>query len=486
MDYRVPTEGTTPSARKLLAPDILVLKREFQAHDPTVLPNAVIAFCDWCAHEAGLPNDSVQPDAWLILHTSFYVGQVCNGGHGQFAGNSGMDRTILASVDAGLEALGLEALGAVFSRFVTVMASDQSLYDEVVDGCGFGNIPSVIETLDDAFFALHDADEFSQRTSDWLRRNPHVLALTPKEKRAREKEIVARTEALFAPLARLVAKTRRFWSRYASTPLTITTRDDFQAESSRLRTAFEVAMTEDDEKGVDAVIAGYRALHDACPADNRQRWIAQLSHLESKLLFAGQRWGRTDLLDQAADGIRRSLAENVDGAESLNAAIMWNKLGEALVGLAQIDPAKISAMPEALGAFDRAIAINEARACGQYTEIAGENWIGKAEAMILLAREADSAARLSIAGALLDEAPALQTMNGPALKAAAYADLLLLSPYDDVTDAEKQRIRCQLDDAIACERDNDGAIWSSPFRLKRLLHLRAHSRLAPTGDTTTM
>jgi hypothetical protein len=485
MDCRVLTDGVIPFARELLAPDILVLKSDFQSPDPTVLPNAVIAFCTWCVDELGLPHDTVQPDAWLIYHTDFYVGQVRNGGHGQFAGNSRMDRAVLVAVDAGLEALGLDDLGAIFGRFVSVMATDRALYNQAVDGCGFGDIPAAIKALDDAFFASHDADQFNQRTSDWLRRIPHVLALTPAEKRAREKKIVARTVVTSGPLARLVTKTRDFWSGYSDPHPIITTREDLAAAAARLGTAFQVAMTQNDEKRVDAVIAEYRAVRDACPPDDRQRWSAQLLHLESKLLLAGQRWGRTDLLGQAVAVIRHSIAEDGDEAQDHNAAYRWRALGEALVSIAQINSARISAMPEALAAFDRSIAIDEARAPGQIEGIAGENWVGKAEAVILLASEGEARARLSIATALLDEAPALQTMSGPARKAAAYADLLMVSPSENITDDAKWRTRCLLDAAIACERENDGAIWSSPFRLKRLLYLRAHPHLASARDAST-
>ncbi|MBB4617657.1 DMP19 family protein [Sphingomonas abaci] len=482
----MPTGTELPSTPQLFVPNILVLRCDFQDLDPTVLPNAVISFCNWCIHEADLPSECVQPDAWLLYCTSFYVGQVCNGGHGQFAGNSGMDHAFLAEVDAGLEAFGLNELRENFDQFVGIMLADQALHDKVVDGCGFGDIPSVIETLDDKFLDLFDVDQFSRRASEWLRCNPHVLALTPAEKWAEEKKIIAQTGGTSGPPAHPATKTGDFWTGYFDTRPPITTRDDFEAEAARLRKAFEVAMLEDDENGIDAVIAGYRALQDACPPDNRQRWSKQVLHLKSQLLLAGERWGRTDLLDQAADAIRQSIAEDGDKAEGPNAAFAWRALGEALVGLAQINPARISAMPEALAAFDRSIAIEEASAGGRDIGAAGENWIGKAEAMILLAKEEDYAARLSMARALLDEAPKLQTMAGPARMAAARADLLLMSPYDDITEAVKRRTRHMLDDAIACERDNDGAIWSSPFRLKRLQHLRAHPRLAAADDTLSM
>lgn len=482
----MPTETTMPSALEFLAPNILVLKCDFQDSDPTVLPNAVISFCNWCIHEADLPSDCVQPDAWLLYCTSFYVGQVCNGGHGQFAGNSGMDHAFLAEVDAGLEAFGLNELRENFDQFFSIMLADQALYDKVVDGCGFGDIPSVIRALDDKFLDLFDADQFSQRASEWLRCNPHVLALTPAEKWAEEKKIIAQTGVTSGPPAHSATKTSDFWTGYFDTRPPITTRDDFEAEAARLRKAFGVAMLENDENGIDAVIAGYRALQDACPPDNRQRWSKQSLHLDSKLSLAGERWGRADLLDQAVDAIRQSIAEDGDTAEDINAAFAWRTLGEALVSLAQINPARISAMPEALAAFDRSIAIEEAHAGGGDIGAAGENWIGKAEAMILLAKDENCAAQLSMARALLDEAPKLHTMSGPARMAAARADLLLISLYGDITEAVKRRTRNMLDDAIACERDNDGAIWSSPFRLKRLQHLRAHPRLAPADDTLRM
>lgn len=456
---------------ELLAPDILVTKRQFKDTDPSALTDAVIAFCDWCVNDAHLPRTSIQPDAWLIYYTSLYLGQVNNGGHGQFAGNTELDLDILAAVDDGLLKLGLEDLRAIFRRFTTVMAADKSMCQHVVEGAGFGDIPAIIAELDDAFFVCPDRHHFVERASDWLRGNLHLLALSPSEKRRQEKAIISSRKVPAtdtALLKTLLVKVRGIWKEAPRKPHRITTRDEFIVELHRLDRAFELAIADDDITGAEAVIADHVALFDNYrPCDHRSGG-EDLLRLGTKLLLMGERWGSVHLLERAADTIRRAIAEGCARPEGMNASYAWRALGDALVSAARIDSTRMPSLSEALTAFDQAIAVEAAKTrCA-----AGECWIGKAEAMILLATTGDRRARLSQARSTLDEAPALHTLAGPSRAAAAEADILLMLPEEDVTEAMKKQTRRMVNKAISVETDDEGAIWYSPFRLSRLQLLR--------------
>ena len=134
----------------LLAPEIWVTRAEIRSRYPDTMLFAVVGFCRWCTDEA-----------WLILHPSYYISQIRNGGHGQFAGNTGMKPEVLDDVEAGLERLGLSDLHTIFRRFRHALEADPALKRKTMEGYGFGDVPDVIRKLDDAFEASRDPSGFT-------------------------------------------------------------------------------------------------------------------------------------------------------------------------------------------------------------------------------------------------------------------------------------------------------------------------------------
>jgi hypothetical protein len=158
--------------------------------------------------EAWLIREEVQPDAWLIFDTSTYISEVRNGGHGQYAGNTRMRPEVLDAVEAALERLGLSELHGIFRRFRNVLEADPALKRKTMQGYGFGDVPGVIRALDDAFDKSEDPQRFYPRAESWLREAPTVVALTPREIRARQAAIVASNKRLHRRRAAVLRRSR--------------------------------------------------------------------------------------------------------------------------------------------------------------------------------------------------------------------------------------------------------------------------------------
>lgn len=489
----------------VLAPEILVTRAHCRERHPDTLPHALVEFCNWCLRDAALLREEVQADAWPIYYSSLYLGQVANGGHGQFAGDTGMDPFVVNAVERGLDLLELRDLSKIFGQFTSALLNDANLKASVMQGGGFGDIPPIVDALDTAFFASVDRDVFALRASAWLRRNPHVVAVTPREKKVREARIVA-ANALLAqrlgaatrarPREAILERVWRFWDltglrrpgasghvhlrrRFAALPPEWPLLLD--AELTSLRQRFDVAL-EDDAFQIDAVIAEYRDVHRRYELHAKPRWSHDISFLGGKLLLAGEKLGRVDLLGQAADAFGQAIAA-AGSQGTAGSTYEWLSLGEALVAAARLDDAAVPGLTEALGAFDRAIANSGAQA-----DLSGR-WglelacLGRAEALILLATGEDCAEHLAAARDLLDEVRDPATYPGKQRNAAAYAELLTLLPGTEDSEGERRRARRRLDVAIAREQDNDGAVWTSLGRLDRLRRLRADARLADAGSS---
>ncbi|HEU4881922.1 MAG TPA: hypothetical protein VFT45_06750 [Longimicrobium sp.] len=187
--------GKEPS-QGLLAPEIWVTRAELRSRNPDTLPEAVNRFYQWCIREAWLVREEVQPHAGMIYHSSYYLGEIYNGGHGQFAGNTGMKPEVLDDVEAGLERLGLTEIHAIFRRFRHTLEADPALKRKVMEGYGFGDVPDVVRDIDDAFERSGEPKLFQSRAASWLKQAPTVVALSPREIRARQAAILASNRLL--------------------------------------------------------------------------------------------------------------------------------------------------------------------------------------------------------------------------------------------------------------------------------------------------
>ncbi|MGZ8284442.1 MAG: DMP19 family protein [Allosphingosinicella sp.] len=487
------SEGSPLRSQGLLAPEILVAKADRRSRDPDTLVDAVIGFCNWCTEEAGLIREEVQPDAWTIYHSSYYIAQVHNGGHGQFAGNSGMKPKVLDDVETGLARLGLGDLLAIFGRFRRALDGSPALKRKAMEGGGFGDIPDLIREVDHAYFDSPEPERFNRQAAQWLKGAPTVAALTPREIRARKREIVASnrlierrraSETRRSPRRLLVDSALRLWDatglrrpgeswyeqlrrRVAVEP---NPSEELDEAFARLIDPFYDSVQDADHEGVDAILAAYRDLHARHRLEEKPRWPDYIRTYATRLLYAGDRMGRPDLLEQAADAWGRVLVLGPP-SNDYDPGVAWRSLAQALVALARLDERQVPAVSEALDALERALDIDSARDPGLGCR--ADDILGRAEAHLVLATREKRALHLRAAQEALGEARPWLRRDKRGQWRALDAERLALSPPVEVGAHDRSRALRGLDIEIVRESEEEGSPRAHPMRLKRLRRLRA-------------
>jgi len=475
----------------LIAPEILITRADLRARDPDALPDAVVRFCNWCLEEARLVREEVQPDAWLIYYSSFYIGQVKNGGHGQFAGNSEMKPDVLDDIEAGLGRLELNGLLTIFRRFRNLLDSDADLAKATIDGAGFGDIPDVISKLDDAFYNSSDSGRFSRQATNWLKGASTVLALTPRELRECQKAIMAGNALLDrrwaaatrqSPWLRLTDMAAVLWDKVGVRRPRETIVDQLRrriaADRPRewqigdiqgsLVQKIYPAVVDGNHEQVDIIFAGFRDLHAQYQMSTTDRWPDAIRMYASKLLFAGERLGRADLLEQAADAFGQTIATGTP--YKYDAGFDWRSLGQSLIQLGRLSERHRPGVLEAVDAFTNALTIDTAGPDLYGCRV--RSILGRAEAHLLLAAGGSGAEQLDAARDALAEARPLLRPDDRNRWGIVNAELLSLLPPAKVPARERVRAVRQLDIAITWETENDGDDQANPLRLQRLRRLR--------------
>ncbi|HEY0024801.1 MAG TPA: hypothetical protein VGB24_17945 [Longimicrobium sp.] len=483
----------------LLAPEIWVTPAELRSRYPDTMLFAVVGFCQWCMGEAWLIREEVQPDAWLIFDTSTYISEVRNGGHGQYAGNTRMRPEVLDAVEAALETLGLSELHGIFRRFRNVLEADPALKRKTMEGYGFGDIPGVIDALDDAFYKSEDPQRFYPRAESWLREAPTVVALTPRQIRARQAAILASNRRLERRRAAALRRSQpsprqvvrkallRLWDKtglwWPGENVLERARRAFAARPNWAREVgdalaalippFEPAVQDGDHKKVDEIFAAYREIHARYRLETTSRWPSDLQAYAYRLQYAGERLGREDLLEQAAQAWNHAIVAGPRFSE-YDPGAAWRSLGQTRVALGRLHERHVPAVRNAFDAFDSALAIDlvDLKKSAPFGYPA-KDLLGRAEAHLVLATRQDRAEHLQAARKALAEAcPRVRRSQRGQLR-AVYAELLTLLPAAEVSARDRARAIKLLDKEIAFELEEDGGPRGNPMRLKRLRRMRA-------------
>jgi hypothetical protein len=214
-------------ARKIIVPE-----NAYRSESPAELVQAVVNFVNFALRQAYFNRDEIAQNAMRAYHVDFYLAQVNNGGHAQFAANSNMLDVILKDVGEGLDAMRHEAAG-IYKRFLTFAKAEPARMAKVLKGGGFGDVDPFMDGIDKEFYALNAKAPLVNANRDWLMTLPELqvvpdseyIAVTDAfaatnrqaEQRKAEREQAAREADLKDPLKRamiylcmMVEEPRRF------------------------------------------------------------------------------------------------------------------------------------------------------------------------------------------------------------------------------------------------------------------------------------
>jgi len=177
----------------MIADEILVPEKCIA--DDVDLVASVVDFVNWAMDRARLIFGEIATEAFWSYHVDYYLAQVANGGHGQFAHNSGMREQSLDNCRRGLIAMGAEGYVRIFDDFMAIMNGDAARAKAIQEGSGFGEIDPAIEALDRRFGAL---ENLTTLNAAWLRALPALRPLPSDRLNAERDAIIARNPLLAA------------------------------------------------------------------------------------------------------------------------------------------------------------------------------------------------------------------------------------------------------------------------------------------------
>lgn len=147
-------------------------------------------FATWAERDAMLvPGEYAAIGQWANA-ALYYVGQVNNGGHGQFAANSGLHSSTLDGIGQLLAIAGFDGLRRIFDDFLALMASP-AIRERTLETAGLAGTPAEVTELDDRFFALCDRATMLGRLSDGIRGRTEIAVLPPDRVAAERAAILA-------------------------------------------------------------------------------------------------------------------------------------------------------------------------------------------------------------------------------------------------------------------------------------------------------
>jgi hypothetical protein len=146
-----------------LLDSILISQGAYDDSDSYALIQANIDFVNWARGTAFFVVGEFPQQAIWSYYVDYYRAQVCNGGHGQFWGNSAFTPLIAGSCLRGLRAMGAMEHLAMFEELAALVAAsgDEQLTREAKQ--------AVLKSLDERFFAIESSDILVARNDAWLR-----------------------------------------------------------------------------------------------------------------------------------------------------------------------------------------------------------------------------------------------------------------------------------------------------------------------------
>jgi hypothetical protein len=168
-----------------IAADIFV--RDEAIADDVELVQAVVDYVNRLRNECLLTPGEYPEEADWSYYADYYLSQVNNGGHRQYAHNSGLAPAALRDCRLGLQAMGALDYLAIFDEFLEIVSEEKTGPDEALPEGLLPHDPR-FDPLDKRFFALKD---MLARNAAWLRTLSLLKPLPPAELDARFASLLA-------------------------------------------------------------------------------------------------------------------------------------------------------------------------------------------------------------------------------------------------------------------------------------------------------
>ncbi|HTO78940.1 MAG TPA: hypothetical protein VMJ31_04100, partial [Methylocystis sp.] len=167
------------------------------SNDPEEVIFSNLDFVDWAQQKAYLLVGEFPIESLMVGSTDYYLGEILNGGHGQFIWNSGWNELTNILVDAGLTAFGRDGYLEIYREMVETVKADSLLLSNIVERkIEFGAACEHFSKLDDRFYALgcewasgtngeyQSYDHLRFLMANWLRALPIVRPVPDEQREA--------------------------------------------------------------------------------------------------------------------------------------------------------------------------------------------------------------------------------------------------------------------------------------------------------------
>lgn len=169
--------------------EIWITQEDFEDDDPEGIVLGTGEFAAWAMDECLLNEGDFPGQALEVYWADRYASEVFNGGHKQFARNTGLHEEAMRNCEAGLEAMGATEALQDFRAFKEIVAN-RAVADELISHGDYTNQPQAIRSLRGP-----DIFEFRELCATWIRSLPNLRKLPEEEleaEKARFKELALR------------------------------------------------------------------------------------------------------------------------------------------------------------------------------------------------------------------------------------------------------------------------------------------------------
>jgi Domain of unknown function (DUF4375) len=153
------------------------------ARDPEkagYLTGAVVDYVSQIQHVGVYTRGELPAVAIQAYHADYYLAQVCNGGHSQFIGNTGLAMLPTTSGDAlaGLEAMGASSQHQILQEMIAWVEAHPG---EAALQTGFENRAAALSALDKRFYAVEREQPMTPLAARWIASWPELRAIAQEQ-----------------------------------------------------------------------------------------------------------------------------------------------------------------------------------------------------------------------------------------------------------------------------------------------------------------